>query len=122
MWVVQKKFVGPASAPPAPADGVAGRRGPRFNSAMPRVSFTANLRRHVDCPDTDAPGGTVREALDAVFAQRPQLRGYVLDDQGAVRRHVTIFLDGAPIIDRTALSDAVRPDSELYVMQALSGG
>ena len=89
---------------------------------MPTVSFTQNLKRHVDCPDAEVPGTTVREVLDAVFATSPRLRGYVLDDQGALRKHMSIFVDGKQVIDRATLSDPVQPASELYVMQALSGG
>jgi sulfur-carrier protein len=89
---------------------------------MAKVSFTPNLKRHVDCPDTQAPGATVREVLDAVFAANPVLRSYVLDDQAALRRHMTVFIDGAVITDRTALSDAVTENGAIYVFQALSGG
>jgi len=89
---------------------------------MPTVSFTQNLKRHVECPDAEAPGATVREVLDAVFATSPRLRGYVLDDQGALRKHMSIFVDGKQVVDRAGLSDPVQPSSELYVMQALSGG
>lgn len=89
---------------------------------MARVAFTQNLRRHVDCPDAEAPGATVRAVLDAVFAANPRLRGYVLDDQGALRKHMSIFVDGKQVDDRAGLTDPVRPESELYVMQALSGG
>jgi hypothetical protein len=57
-----------------------------------------------------------------VFASEPRLRGYVLDDQGALRRHVAIYANGRPISDRTRLMDAVAQDDEIYVFQALSGG
>jgi hypothetical protein len=89
---------------------------------MPRVVFTQNLQRHVECPETTAAGRTVREVLDAVFAANPRARGYVLDDQGELRRHMTVFVDGAVLRDRVRLSDPVAPDGEVYVMQALSGG
>jgi sulfur-carrier protein len=89
---------------------------------MARVVFTPNLQRHVACPATEVPGRTVREVLDAVFAGNPQARGYVLDDQAALRKHMAIFIDGAPLRDRAGLSDAVRDSSQIYVMQALSGG
>lgn len=89
---------------------------------MPLVEFTANLARQTRAPSSRVGGATVREALQAVFAATPGLRGYVLDDQGAVRTHVVIFLDGAAIRDRRGLSDPVRTDSEIFVMQALSGG
>jgi hypothetical protein len=67
-------------------------------------------------------GETVRAALDAVFIDHGALRGYVLDDQGHLRKHVAIFVDGARVQDREQLSDAVRPESEIYVLQALTGG
>lgn len=89
---------------------------------MPRVSFTPNIQRHVACPPMEVAGATVREALEAVFAANPQARGYVVDDQGALRRHMTIFVDGVVIRDRTRLSDAVAARGEIYVFQALSGG
>jgi molybdopterin converting factor small subunit len=86
------------------------------------VVFTPNLKRHVECPTEEVVGATVRAVLDAVFAHNPTLRGYVLDDQGALRRHMSVFVDGHQIGDRDHLSDPVRPTSEVYVMQALSGG
>lgn len=89
---------------------------------MPRVNFTANLQRHVACPPCDVEGDTVKAALDRYFDQYPQARGYVLDERGAVRPHVTVFVAGAPVRDRATLSDAVTQDGEIYVMQALSGG
>ncbi|MGO9773756.1 MAG: hypothetical protein ACLPSW_30265 [Roseiarcus sp.] len=89
---------------------------------MARVVFTANLRRHIDCPEMEADGATVREALDAVFANNVLLRGYVLDDQAALRRHMGVIVDGNALRDRRSLSDPVGPTSRIYVLQALSGG
>ena len=90
--------------------------------AVAEVVFTPNLRRHVECPTTAVAGATVREVLERVFADNPRLRGYVLDDQGALRRHMIVFVDGNQVTDRDGLSDAVAATSEVYVMQALSGG
>jgi hypothetical protein len=90
--------------------------------AMPRVVFTANIQRHVKCPPTDVGGDTVREALDAVFAGNQRARGYVLDEHGALRKHMIIFVDGEMIRDRDRLSDPVPTAGEIYVMQSLSGG
>jgi hypothetical protein len=70
----------------------------------------------------EVAGDTVRDVLDAVFAGNPLARGYVLDEQGELRKHMAIFLDGRMIHDRAGLSDPVQRDSRLYVMQALSGG
>ncbi len=89
---------------------------------MARVVFTAHLRKHLPSDPADVTGRSVGEALDAVFRRQPELRGYVLDDQGRVRQHVMIFVDDAPLADRVRLSDPLKPASEIYVMQALSGG
>ncbi len=89
---------------------------------MPRITFTANVQRHLNCPDVQVAGATVAQALHAAFAGNPKARAYFLDDQGGVRQHVVIFVDGIPLRDRVLLGDAVEPDSEICVMQALSGG
>jgi len=89
---------------------------------MAKVVFTPNVQRHVACPEAQASGRTVREVLDHVFAENPQARSYVLDDQAALRRHMTIFVDGRMIRDRARLADPVRENSTIYVFQALSGG
>ena len=62
------------------------------------------------------------EVLEKVFADNPQARGYVLDERGAMRKHMIVYVDNVMIRDRQRLSDPVQPDSEVYVMQALSGG
>jgi sulfur-carrier protein len=67
-------------------------------------------------------GASVAQALDGAFALHPNLRGYVLDEQGAVRHHVAVFVDGAALRDKRDLSQSLQPGSEVYVMQALSGG
>jgi molybdopterin synthase sulfur carrier subunit len=87
-----------------------------------RVVFTANLQRHVPCPPVEVSATTVAHALDLVFADNPRLRGYVVDERGALRKHMTVFVDGEQVKDRTSLSDPVGSDAEVYVMQALSGG
>ena len=89
---------------------------------MPKVHFTRNLASQTDAPSCEVPGGTVAEALQQVFSQHPKLRSYIVDDQGALRTHVVVFVDGSTMVDRTHLTDPVRPDSEIFVMQALSGG
>ncbi len=89
---------------------------------MPHVHFTPNLARQTDAPECIVDGATVAEALGAVFALHPKLRSYVVDDQGALRTHVVVFIDGEAMKDRQLLSDPLTPGSELYVMQALSGG
>ncbi len=89
---------------------------------MARVHFTAWLRELVPNGPMHANGGTVGEALATVFGELPHLRGYLLDDRGNLRRHVCVFADGKRLACDATLRHPVGPDSELYVMQALSGG
>jgi len=89
---------------------------------MGQVRFASSLQRHLACPPGPVAGASVREALDAVFADNPRLRGYVLDDQGRLRRHVNVFVNSRAVADRMRLSDRVRPDDDIHVIQALSGG
>lgn len=95
---------------------------PCYGRPMARVVFTANLQRHVPCPPTTVTARTVGEALDAVFEATPRLRGYVVDERGALRKHMVVFVDGRQVTDRASLTDPVGTDGEVYVMQALSGG
>lgn len=89
---------------------------------MPRVAFTANLQRHLSCPDRTVPGSSVRAVMEAVFLLEPRLRSYILDDQDRVRRHVAVYVNGERIADRERLSDPVCESDEVFVFQALSGG
>ncbi len=86
------------------------------------VHVTPNLQRHVATESASVGGRTVAEVLQAYLPQCPGLRGYVLEDTGGLRRHMTIFVNGTAIQDRQKLSDPVPADGEVYIMQALSGG
>ena len=89
---------------------------------MAKVVFTSHLQRHVASPECVVAGATVGAALREVFGTNPALRGYLLDDQGHVRKHVAIYVDGRRLRDREHLSDPVTGTSEIYVLQALTGG
>jgi sulfur-carrier protein len=89
---------------------------------MAQLHFTSWLRELVPDGPLEAAGATVGDALGLVFAQRPHVRSYVLDERGALRKHVCIFADGVRLKHAETLSHAIKPDSRLYVMQALSGG
>lgn len=93
-----------------------------YVARVPRIAFTSNLRRHVDCPPEPVAGATVAECLADYFARHPSVRTYVLDEQSKVRRHVAVFVGGEQIRDPARQSDPVHADTEITVMQALSGG
>ena len=89
---------------------------------MAQVHFTAWLREWAPPGPVSAPGATVGEALTSLFEQAPQIRSYVVDERGALRKHVCIFADGQRLARDMTMRHPVAPDSKLYVMQALSGG
>jgi sulfur-carrier protein len=89
---------------------------------MPTIRFTDNIQRHVACPTQDVEGSTVRDALERYFAGNARARGYALDDQGRLRQHMAVFVDGRQVQDRDHLSDTVAPAAIIDVVQALSGG
>ena len=90
---------------------------------MPTVKFTYALKRFFPkLKDTPARAGSLHDIFKEIENDYPGLTGYVLDERGSLRRHVNIFIDGKMINDRTLLSDSFSANSEIYIMQALSGG
>ena len=90
---------------------------------MPTVVLTPHLRRFFDLPGRiEAAGETVAEVLASLDARWPGLAFYVTDEQGRLRQHVAIWVDGRRVEDRAALADAVGPDGQVTILQALSGG
>jgi hypothetical protein len=89
---------------------------------MAPISFAPRLRRFTSTPEVDCDAATLRDALSAAFDINPQLRGCILDDQGHLRANVVCFVDGRRSRHRVAQGDRLRPDSRIYVLQALPGG
>ncbi len=89
---------------------------------MAQIYLTDHLSRFIDARSFEVPGATLREILNNAFLKHPALQSYIVDDQGQLRKHVTVFIDNIPLSDRATLSDAITPSSEIYIMQALSGG
>lgn len=67
-------------------------------------------------------GATVRAVLEELFQHHPHLRGYLVDERGALRHHVVAFVDNQAIADKQTLATPVEASSEIYLFQALSGG
>ncbi len=89
---------------------------------MASLAFTPHLRNVIDPTPRPVAGATVRDALEACFEESPAARGYVLDDQGRLRKHVAIFLNNSRGDPATILETSVSETCEIFVMQALSGG
>jgi len=90
---------------------------------MAKVVFTANLRRYTGgVAETRAAGERVCDLLRALDEAIPGIRHYLVTDQGSLRRHVSLFVDGEAVADRSGLTDGIGPESTVHILQALSGG
>lgn len=97
---------------------------------MPRVVLAPALARWlavvpaVGVGELAVPvvGTTLRDCLAQLFARHPGLRGYVVDERGALRHHVVAFVNGTAVTDKLTLADPVAIEDEIYLFQALSGG
>ncbi|MEO1289915.1 MAG: MoaD/ThiS family protein [Chloroflexota bacterium] len=90
---------------------------------MATVKFTPHLKRFFpDLEEITIEANTVAEVVSATNNRWEGIADYVVDEQGALRKHVNIFVDGELIHDKQQLSDTVTSDSRIFIMQALSGG
>lgn len=92
---------------------------------MVTVEMTSHLFRFFPALEhrtITVPADSVAEVLRAVDAIAPGFTDYVLDERGALRRHVNLSINDALVIDRKTLSDRVPEGGTVYVFQALSGG
>lgn len=86
------------------------------------MTFAKAIQRHAACPAAEVQASTLRGVLDSYFALHPEARMYVLDERGAVRKHVAVFVNDTLVVDRDELSDEIGDHDRVSVFQALSGG
>lgn len=91
---------------------------------MAKVRFTAALKRFYPKlqEEENVPGTKISEVLAAIDEKYPGIIDYVVDEEGALRKHVNIFLREELIKDKLTLSDPVAEQDEVLIYQALSGG
>ena len=63
-------------------------------------------------------GATVVELLRALELSNPELRGWIIDERGLVRRHINVFVNG----ERGGETTSVRPGDRIEVLPAITGG
>ncbi|MCC6464544.1 MAG: MoaD/ThiS family protein [Planctomycetes bacterium] len=92
---------------------------------MPVVHLARHLYRFfpaLEGRQLRVQAATAAEVVRALEALQPGFAFYICDELGRLRRHVNMFVGDEHIHDRTALSDAMPPEAEVYIMQSLSGG
>ena len=95
----------------------------RKSKKMAKIEFSLQLASHVDCPASgDLQVGSLREGLNCWFEKHPKLSGYLLNDEGQLRGHLSVFIDGQMAVHSEALDAHISDEAEVFVMQAISGG
>lgn len=90
-----------------------------FHIPGPLRDFTAQqatIQVHVNA------GETLLGALHSLFLQHPGLRDRVLTESGELRRHVNVFLGKEDIRYTGGLATPIPPNSEIFIVPAISGG
>ena len=68
--------------------------------------------------DHELEGATVAELLRELERAHPAVAGWILDERGAIRRHINVFVSG----ERAEAETAVAEDDRVDVLPAISGG
>lgn len=90
---------------------------------MAKIKFTSALKRFFPTlTEHEIEGDTVREVLNNIEKIYPGISNYLMQDDGTLRKHVNIFVEGNLIANRITLNDRVKQRDELLIFQALSGG
>jgi len=70
------------------------------------------------CGEHELDGATVGELLAALEVRHPEIRGWILDERGVIRRHINVFVSG----ERGGEASAVRSGDRVEVVPAITGG
>jgi len=92
---------------------------------MPEVTVARQLHRFFPTLEgrrLTVAGATAAEVVRSLEAVAPGLPDYIVDERGALRPHVNLFIGDEMVVDRRTLSDPVPADATVSVFQALSGG
>jgi molybdopterin converting factor small subunit len=68
--------------------------------------------------ELELEGATVAEVLRALEREHPEVRGWILDEHGAIREHINVFVNKEYGREDTAVADSDR----LHMLPAISGG
>jgi len=86
---------------------------------MPLVTLRAPLKDLAGGNDRlELAGSTVGEVLRTLESAWPKTTGWTLDEHGAIRRHVAVFLDG----ERVDASTSIGAADHLQVLPSITGG
>ena len=68
--------------------------------------------------ELELEGATVAEVLQALEREHPDVKGWILDEQGNIREHINVFVNKEYGREGTTLG----PNDRVHVLTAISGG
>jgi molybdopterin synthase sulfur carrier subunit len=98
-------------------DGLAATTPVHVVIPTPLRSYTGGVARVTISVPAASP--TLRDALDGLEASYPGIRFRMMDERGAVRPHIQVFVNAKVERDTRA---TLAPDAEVFIVGALSGG
>lgn len=84
-----------------------------------KVSIPSPLLSYTQAPEVEADGATLSELLADLDQRYPGIRFRMIDEQGAIRPHMRIFINRERVV---GLEEALSAEDEVQILQALSGG
>jgi sulfur-carrier protein len=90
--------------------------------SLVKVTLTANLQKYYPQAKFDMSASSVKDLLKKMDEVRPYFSAYILEDNGAIRKHVNIFINGEVVRDKSHVEIPLEAGTQVHIMQALSGG
>lgn len=94
-------------------------------SSVVQVELTPHLFQffpHLKGKELRVEASSAAEVVREMEKLAPGFAFYVCDERGRLRPHVNLFIEDERVLDRTQLTDRLKPDSRVFILQALSGG
>ena len=93
------------------------------NSApLVELRLPAVLKVAVGTDRIEVRGRNLPEALDAAYAELPQLRYHLTLDSGELRPHVICIVNGESVPRDDVADTQLKEGDEVWIHQAISGG
>ncbi len=72
--------------------------------------------------EVSADGGTLAEVIDSLELAHPGLKARVLDDDGAIRRFVNVYVNDDDVRFAEGLATATPDGTSISIIPAVAGG
>jgi len=84
-----------------------------------KVLIASPLRSYTGASEVEAAEATLGALLADLDRRFPGIRFRMVDEQGVIRKHIRVFVDGRQMFD---LAHSLHRGQEVQIVQALSGG